>query len=166
MSSPRSLLWIPEIARSLAAAGAMQGRGWTLGQVCEHLALTFEATLPDRESAGASRRAGFLQRVRQVVMKRAVFLRGRLPSGVPAPQQVAPSNSQRLDVGLDRLDAAVKDFERACDRGGTRWPGHPVFGSMSGEDWRRFHSIHAAHHFSFFRIASTSRQPAMKGGIA
>lgn len=65
MSGSRSLLWSSEIARSLADAGATQVRSWAFSPVCEHLALTFEGTLPDCESADASRRSGFLRRMRQ-----------------------------------------------------------------------------------------------------
>lgn len=156
MSGHRSLLWIPERARSLAAAGATQGRAWSLSQLCEHLALAFEAMLPSDELPMPSSRGGVWRRARQFVMKRVLLLTGRFPNGVRAPDMVVPSNSPRLDLSLDRLEAAVKYFESAFDRPGMRWPDHPLLGAMSGKEWRRFHSIHAAHHFSFFRVLATS----------
>lgn len=169
MSDMRPLVWIPQKARALAAAGMIQGRAWSLGQVCEHLALAFEATLPGDKSSTPSGRGGVWRRVRQFVMKRTLLLTGRFPHGVPAPDLVVPSNSPDLESSLDRLEAAVTLFVRACDRRGMRWPDHPILGAMSGKEWGRFHSIHAAHHFSFFRLPSDSASvsnPTSKGEIA
>lgn len=165
MSSRQSLLWIPKTARSLATAGVTHGRSWSLGQVCEHLALAFDATQPIVETDGARTRGSVWKRAKQFVMKRVLLLTGWFPDGVPAPHLVVPSNSPPLNTMLDRLEAAIRGFEQAFDRSESRWPDHPVLGPMSGREWRRFHSLHAAHHFKFFRdpLVYSGRRSVLEG---
>lgn len=156
MADRRSLGWISEQARTLAASRARQGREWSLGQVCEHLALALEATQPRDSVQSPAAHRSVWSRGRQFVMKRALLLTGRFPNGVPSPERVVPSAAPDLDATLDRLELAIREFERAVDRPGVCWPDHPVLGVMNGRDWHRFHAIHAAHHFSFFRKAVSS----------
>jgi len=148
-----SLKWIPTLARELATAGAVQGKSWSLAEVCEHLALAFESTIygsgnepPPRRWRALTR----LERTRRWFIKCVMLTTGWFPSGVSAPESVAPSGSLSLPEALNRLEFAAEQFERKCSSPGATWGYHSLLGKMNGRTWRRFHTIHAAHHFSYF----------------
>lgn len=148
-----SLKWIPSRARELANAGAVWGKSWSLSQVCVHLALAFESTVRGSGNGAPPRRWRALtrfERTKRWFIKHFMLTTGWFPSGVPAPESVAPSGSLSLPEALDRLEAAVEEFERKCSSPGASWGYHSLLGRMSSRAWRRFHVIHAAHHFSFF----------------
>ena len=76
---------------------------------------------------------------------------GWFPAGVPAPESVRPSDDVALEEALARLEAAAAEFERKCAQPNASWSEHSYLGRFSARGWRRFHHIHAAHHFSFLR---------------
>jgi len=154
MNDAQSLKWIPERARRLAADDVVPDGNWSLEQVCEHLALAIEATLSREDSGSEEPRLPFSKRwrrLKQYFMKRGLLLTGRFPKNVPAPEFVVPSRAPSLVATLIRLETAVEAFERAIERSNGPWPDHPMLGRMSGAEWRRFHWIHASHHYSLFR---------------
>ncbi len=76
-------------------------------------------------------------------------------------------NTPLLDPGelpalaLPSLDDAVEDFWQAwADFEGfflqnpKLTPNHPVFGPLSGDEWRRFHFKHAVHHLAQFGLTT------------
>jgi len=149
----RSLQWIPDKARRLAHANARLGRTWSLAEVCDHLALAFESTVRGSIEEGPPRRwraLGRFQRAMRWFAKQFMLATGWFPTGVSAPTSVAPSNSVSLEDALIRLEDAAAAFDRKCSTPGSTWGYHSLLGKMNGREWRRFHSIHAAHHFSFF----------------
>lgn len=160
MKSGATLSWIPDRAQRLAADGAVHGRAWTLAQVCEHLALAMEGTLQD-PPPGSPSPATWLTRVRRFFMRNALLLSGRFPQGVKAPDFVAPTSSPALDAAIARLTHAIDKFELKLTRPDARWVAHPLLGRMSGGQWRRFHWIHAAHHFA---VIESTRGAAMGVG--
>lgn len=148
-----SLRWIAEQARQLADVGAIQGRSWSLAEVCEHLALAFESTIRGSGNEAPPRRWRALtrfERTKRWFIKGVMLTTGWFPSGVSAPVSVAPSGSLTLPEALDRLEFAAEEFERKCSSPGATWGYHSLLGKLNGRAWRRFHTIHAAHHFSFF----------------
>ncbi len=155
-SSPR---WIVEQARRLADVGAIQGKSWSLAEVCEHLALAFESTIRGSGNELPPSRWRTLtrfERTKRWFIKGVMLTTGWFPSGVSAPTSVTPTGSLSLSEALDRLEAAVEEFERKCSSPGASWSYHTLLGKMSGRTWRRFHTIHAAHHFSFFAPSRSS----------
>ncbi|MGD2108958.1 MAG: DUF1569 domain-containing protein [Phycisphaerae bacterium] len=150
----RSLRWIPDQARRLAAGNVHRGRAWSLAEVCDHLALAFESTVRGSIEEAPPRRwqaLGRFERVLRWGVKRFMLATGWFPSGASAPASVAPSNSVSLEEALSRLEEAAAAFARKCSSPRSTWGYHSLLGKMSGRAWRRFHSIHAAHHFSFFK---------------
>lgn len=148
-----SLRWIVEQARRLADVGAVHGKSWSLAEVCEHLALAFESTVRGSGNGAPPRRWRALtrfERTKRWFIKGIMLTTGWFPSGVSAPESVTPSGSLSLPEALDRLQTAAEEFERKCSSPGATWGHHSLLGKMNGWSWRRFHSIHAAHHFSFF----------------
>jgi hypothetical protein len=163
MRRQASLGWITNEARRLASAGALHGRGWSLAQICEHLALALAGTARDPQLPATTERSVLLvhlDRLRRMCMKHALLLTGRFPPGVPAPAFVVPSNSPPLDAAIRQLDEAIHEFERKLAQPAARWPAHPVLGTMSGAQWRRFHCIHAKHHFACVQGAADVQRPA------
>lgn len=154
-----SLRWIAEQARHLGDLGAIQGRSWSLTEVCEHLALAFESTIRGSGNVAPPRRWRALtrfERTKRWFIRRVMLTRGWFPSGVSAPESVAPSGSLSLPEALDRLQNAAEEFERKCSSPGATWGYHSLLGKVNGRTWRRFHAIHAAHHFSFFAPSRSS----------
>lgn len=152
-SRGRSLDWIAGRAQILAANGAIQGKNWTLAQACEHLALGIEATVRGSGHEPPPRRwleLSPFKRFQRWIVKQVMLATGWFPSDVAAPSSVAPSGTLSLPEALQRLEAASEAFERKCAAPVATWGYHSILGKMSGPSWRRFHSIHAAHHFSFF----------------
>ena len=154
MPNRDSLTWIAHEARTLRDRGALQGKSWSLAQVCEHLALAVQRTAepPDRDPnatvpANWWPNLGPTQRLKRRIMKRALLTFGRFPEGVPAPKFVQPSPAADLDTALRALDDAAAAFDRKHAQPDAKWNDHPLFGPMTGADWRRFHDVHAAHHF-------------------
>lgn len=154
MSKYRSPRWIPETARQLEAAGADRGRAWSLAQLCEHLALAVEETVSEPRETSAPqwwRALGPWQRLRQSCAKQGLLLTGWFPQGVPSPDMVMPTAAPDFAATVQRLEIAIEAFEQKLKRPAARWVYHPLLGCMSGRQWRRFHAIHAAHHFTYFR---------------
>jgi len=149
-----SLRWIPAQARLLASAEAVRGESWSLAEVCDHLASAFDSTVCGHGGEGAPRRWKALSRIERAkrwCIKQFMLATGWFPRGVPAPASVTPSSSVLLDDALARLEDAAAAFERKCASSDSTWGYHSLLGRMSGRAWRRFHAIHAAHHFSFFK---------------
>lgn len=156
MSRNDSLTWMCDEARRLHAAGKVRGKSWSLAQVCEHLALAVEGTSSD-PAAGSVDRAWSalspLTRLKRRVMKHGLLISGRFPEGVPSPEFVLPAASPvgGFEEMVRRLGAAAERFDAKARRPDARWVNHPLLGPMTGAQWRRFHTLHARHHFGFMR---------------
>ena len=148
-----SLRWIPDHARRLASAKVVRGESWSLAEICDHLALAFESTVNGHGDEGPPRRWTSLSRIERAkrwCIKQFMLATGWFPRGVPAPASVTPSSLVLLEDALARLENAAAAFDRKCSSPNSTWGYHALLGRMSGRAWRRFHAIHAAHHFSFF----------------
>jgi hypothetical protein len=73
---------------------------------------------------------------------------------MPSPKFVQPSASTEFDAAVKSLAAAAEAFEAKAARPCEAWIDHPLLGPMSGAQWRRFHVIHARHHFRIVERAS------------
>lgn len=154
MSRSDSLTWMCDEARRLHAAGKVRGKSWSLAQVCEHLALAVEGTSNDPDPATVHRAWSALSpitRLKRRVMKHGLLFSGRFPEGVPSPEFVLPAASPALEDTLRRLAAASERFDAKARRPDARWVNHPLLGPMTGMQWRRFHTLHARHHFGFMQ---------------
>ncbi|MHC5111122.1 MAG: DUF1569 domain-containing protein [Planctomycetota bacterium] len=148
-----SLLVIYEQAAQLAEQGCTQGRAWSLGQICEHLTLAINSTVMGSSLYSDVWRA---QGTRWTRMKRWVFKQVTLraafiPENVNAPDSVTPADDVDLDSALDRLKQAAESFEEAYRQPNVIFSDHSILGRFSGPGWRRFHHVHASHHFRFVR---------------
>ncbi len=129
------------------------GGKWSPLQVLEHLVLTYTATTKGLLRA---MEAGRPQRARRTMGHRlkSVYLLGfgRFPAGVEAPNHTVPRDGlgsdplRRFNDALVAMDASLADTERRFGRR-TRVLVHPVLGPLTAQQWRRFHQVHARHHF-------------------
>jgi hypothetical protein len=146
------LVSVADRAEDLAEAGLKHGQSWTLAQICEHLALGIENTVRDDGSTGPPERWRRLrpsQRLARSLVRRFMLLTGWFPAGASAPESVQPSADASLQDAIRRLRKAAESFDvKFADRS-EGWGVHSMLGRMNGRAWRRFHCIHAAHHFSF-----------------
>lgn len=154
-----SLLKIPQRAERLADAGFLQGRNWTLAQVCEHLMLAIKSTVAGASVDGAPWRAkaALSHRCRRWCWKQATLLTGFIPFGIQAPVIVRPGSELDLPAAVDQLRSAAQSFEETLALPNVCWSDHSILGSMTGSMWRRFHHVHAAHHFNCVESHSPHR---------
>ena len=150
-----SLVSVANRAEELASSGLRQGRSWTLAQICEHLARGIENTVRDDGSTGPPERWRRLRpslRLARSLVRRLMLLTGWFPAGASAPESVQPSDDASLQDAILRLRRAAESFDvKFADRS-QGWGVHSMLGRMNGRAWRRFHCIHAAHHFSLLRV--------------
>jgi len=137
---------------------------WSASLTLEHLLLTFTATTKGTLKAMQAREP----RCRHITWrdrfgKIYVLGLGRFPGGIKAPKNLAPqqglqgNNLRQFNDGLVAMDATLNDAERRFGKK-TRILDHPLLGPLTAEEWRRFHQVHAEHHFR--QIAA--RRPAAK----
>lgn len=134
---------------------------WTAQQIVEHLILTYKLT---STSVCKHLKSGHVPRNRRNLLEFLLRIQtigvGYMPEGVPTirafrPESLVPQDGPRLSARLfeaagemdEYLVAARKKFGiQACGE-------HPFYGVMRVDEWRRYHSIHAAHHLPQLRHA-------------
>lgn len=133
---------MPDVDRLLLQGYDAAGT-WSLGQICHHVAIAVRYTA----EGGAPVRVSWLKRMTiGKLAKRHVFSTGSMPEGfkVPSPALLPkPGLDDRAEA--EALRATIRLFLAADGP----FPPHPLFGTLSGEEWKRFHCIHCAHHLSF-----------------
>jgi len=141
-------------AFAIAADGLSMGKSWSLAQICHHLAVVVENTVQGSGDNRPPKRWSQLtphQRLMRRAVKSLMLSTGWFPTGAPAPESVQPPADISLEQALSRLRAATEAFDAKFITPGSSWGYHSLLGKMSGRAWRRFHHIHAAHHFSFLK---------------
>ena len=130
-----------------------QGR-WCAQQVLEHLILTYQLTTA---SVCKHLKSGRVPKNRRNLLE--FFLRvqtigmGYMPDGVPAirafrPGEFVPADGPAIAARfLQAAEAMDLQLVAARRKFGIQACGeHPFFGTMRVDEWRRYHSLHAAHH--------------------
>jgi hypothetical protein len=130
-------------ADALLAKGYERAGNWSLGQICDHLAVTMEKSLDGFPSL-------MLWPVRVVarwfVLKK-VLRHEPFRRRVAAPAYLLPPDSDGDWAGLERLRAVITRLKGQVEE----MQPSPVFGRLSPEQWREVHLWHCEHHFSFLR---------------
>lgn len=140
---------------------------WSASLILEHLLLTFTATtkgLLKTMQAGEPfcREATLRDRAGRFY----VLHLGKVPSGMKAAKNITPKqglpgdNLRAFNDALVAMNAILSDAERRFGKQ-TRVLEHPMLGPLTAEEWRRFHRVHAEHHFRQI-VARRPRAAAMK----
>src|SRR4051794_7123492 len=113
---------------------------WSLAQICRHLATVLRRVvdLPASTPHDASRWVG-------EGAKRQFFESGMVPEGIPTSPSLLPADALDEREEAEGLRQAIAHYRASP---GPVVP-HVLFGSLTREEWDRFHCLHAAHHFSF-----------------
>ena len=126
---------------ALAAQPTRQLGNWSLGQVCQHLGTAMDLCT----TADTLFPVPLYLRILGPLLRKSVLARG-LPPGFRLPpegeQLVPPPVS--VEDGLATLGAGIAALEKT-----SRRVPHPVFGTMTVEQWNQFHLRHAEMHLSF-----------------
>ena len=130
---------MPEVERLLA--GHETVGAWSLGQICEHLALVLRRVvdLPVTAHSDPSTWAPASKR-------NEILDSGALPEGIPGIPEIMPSRSVDVREAADFLRSAIAHYKASPT--GPVAP-HRVFGPLSRDEWTRIQCIHCAHHLSF-----------------
>lgn len=127
---------VPEVDRLLD--GHFTVGHWTLAQILHHLATSIRLT-----SLG---RAGSLPAEGSEELRRRFFRSRQVPEGLTAPHpRLIPPADADVHVQREALQEAIRQFTSAAGP----FPGHPLLGPLSKEEWSQFHCIHCAHHLGF-----------------
>lgn len=141
---------------------------WSASFVLEHLRLSFAATtkgLLKTMLAGEPfcREATWRDRAGRLYVLRL----GRIPSGLKSGKSITPhqglsgENLRGFNDALVAMNTTLNDAERRFGTR-TRLLDHPVLGPLTAEEWRRFHRVHAEHHFRQIVARRPARAVAMK----
>jgi hypothetical protein len=130
---------IHEIER-LQVCGYQKTGNWTLGQMCQHLALSME-----RPMEGITSRAPLPIRLLGPMMRKSFFRARSMRAGFRIPPPLRPEDAVDELREVYRLIAALRRIELFPGP----FPRHPVLGKLSLTQWRDLQLIHTAHHLSF-----------------
>lgn len=126
---------------------------WSASLILEHLLLTFTATTRVMlKTMQAGQPSGREATLRDRASRLYVLGLGQIPSGQKATKNLTPrqglpgDNLRGFNDALVAMDATLTDAERRFGKK-TRILDHPMLGPLTAEEWRRFHRIHAEHHF-------------------
>jgi hypothetical protein len=134
-------------ADALAAAeraGKLRQLGnWTLGQTCGHL-----AAWVDYGYDGIPMKIPWFVRILTRPMKNSVLNKPMKPG-----RNIPGVNAGTLAVDLLPTEVGVDRLRRACARleAGPPATPHPLYGSLTAEEWKKLKLRHAELHLSFLR---------------
>jgi hypothetical protein len=127
--------------RRLEQEGYLRLGNWTLGQVCDHLAIFFRGSL---EGFGKP----FPWPVRVLLgkpMLASIMRKRGFRTGLKVPRRFLPGEPGDDAEAVARLVGLVERFR---DHPGEYEPS-PIFGRLSRGQWTDLHLIHSAHHLGF-----------------
>ena len=125
----------------LKQSGYTKAGNWDLGQVCEHLGRSMQASL---DGFGV-RAPWFLRVFLAPFFKRRIFKTRVIPAGIKGPPELMPGpqvDETAAHKNFDAQLARVRDHPDAFQK-------HPFFGKLTTEEWRQFHLIHSSLHLGF-----------------
>ena len=147
---------IEEIDRLHGCGCACLGT-WDLAKTCDHLTATMRMSLdgfpPDTRPVWPLRLFG------PTLVKWTVLGLGRMPRGVPLPHPALDTSDPRAEqTAISHCVATLREVRDAKE-----FHRNPVMGSLSPDQWRRFHLIHAAHHLGLLIPRSARPCPSPSG---
>jgi hypothetical protein len=126
--------------RHLESAGYIRVGKWSLGQMCDHLTKSFDATIVGFQYSGP-----WYFRVLARRMLPGILKKKRVPAGAKIPKRFEPPAEISDEIGVWKFTEAVERFEKFTGQMAV----HPYFGVMTNAQWRALQLIHCSHHLSF-----------------
>jgi len=130
---------MPEVDR-LLEGHTTTGR-WSLGQICNHLGTWIQYSVEEFPEQAP----WLLRQTVGTMARRRVLDTGVMPEGIKLPEKYLPKPDLDSRAEAEALRATIRLFVSHSGR----LADHPLFGSMSRDEWIRYHAIHCAHHLSF-----------------
>jgi Protein of unknown function (DUF1569) len=132
-----------QLAKSEKLGKLHQSGNWTLGQTCNHL-----ATWIDYSYDGIPLKIPWFLRLILRPMKNRMLNKpmrsgGKIPG---VPNGTLATDSLSTDEGLAKLTQSCQRLTNNCPL-----DPHPIFGSMSHDQWKKITLRHAELHLSFLR---------------
>jgi hypothetical protein len=134
---------------------------WTVRQIVEHLMLTYRLSgrnFRERLAKGQPTRyrpSAAQSSAKFVVMQLKYFPKGRTapPAVMPTVAPEAEMDGKTLTAAFSRELAAVDGLLHECRDcfGRRRFATHQILGPLNAMEWRKFHVLHARHHFKQIR---------------
>ncbi len=123
----------------LAEGGYRQLGNWSLGEICQHLAKSIDMAID-----GSDAQFPWLLRKIAPLMKNR-FLSRPIPSGykIPPGANVEPDSAETA-AGVAAIEKAVARLRETGDR-----RAHPLFGTLTRDQWDQFQLRHCELHLSF-----------------
>ena len=76
-----------------------------------------------------------------------------IPHNVPVPRIKGVEKDKLFaEMPLADLEASMAAYLARLDEGGLPARTHPYFGTLSANEWRRFHRLHFTHHLKQFGV--------------
>jgi hypothetical protein len=126
---------------------------WSASLILEHLLLTFTATTRGLLKTMEAGEPFCREATWKDSLARFYVLRlGRVPHGLKATKNLTPKlglhgdGLRAFNDALVAMNTTLNDAERRFGKR-TRILDHPRLGPLTAEEWRRFHRVHAEHHF-------------------
>jgi hypothetical protein len=135
-----------------AQLGARREGKWSIGEVLEHLYLTYVGTAKGfRRCLEAAKPLASSPTLKHRMSIALVIGAGYMPSGRESPEVAKPRGMPVEEVAAKigpQIAAMAEAIARCEDRYGarTRLLDHPVLGPLTAQGWRRFHWVHGRHH--------------------
>lgn len=127
---------------------------WSTAEILEHLYLTYTGTIKGMTRVLEAGKplvtaTTWKQRGRKVVLLGF----GYLPSGREAPAVARPRGlpAEKVSAEIGSKIAQMDEIIRTCEQkfgAGKKLLDHPILGSLTGAQWRKFHCIHGNHHLT------------------
>jgi hypothetical protein len=123
---------------------------WCVAEVLEHLYLTYSGTLKGFQRVTEAKHSLCAMPPGKHLGRRFVVLFNYLPSGREAPPVARPRG---LPIGtvltgigpkISEMDEMISLCEQQLGRG--KLLDHPILGSLTARQWRKFHLLHGRHH--------------------
>ena len=125
---------------------------WSSAQILEHLYLTYAGTAKGFERCcEAGKPLASSLKLKQRLAIAVVIEAGYFPAGREAPERTRPRGmpAENMMSEVERQIARMDEWITKCEaRYGkrTKLIDHPVFGALTGRQWRKFHWVHGRHH--------------------
>ena len=131
---------MPDVDRLLENGYTAVGN-WSLGQVCNHLATTFQGSVE-----GFGHKVSWpLRKLVAPFFLRSLLKSRTMPEGIRIPKKVLPKPDLEPRAEAEALRAAIAFYQARAESLAE----HPFFGKLSRADWTSIHEIHCSHHLSF-----------------